>query len=37
MKSNGEKKPQCVLYSEVLASTSLKPSRLKRHFESKLD
>jgi len=35
MKSNGEEKPQCVLCSEVLASTSLKPSKLKRHLESK--
>src|SRR6218665_1006265 len=35
MKSNGEEKPQCVLCSEVLTSTSLKPSKLKRHFKSK--
>lgn len=35
IKSNGEEKPQCVLCSEVLASTSLKPSKLRRHFETK--
>ena len=35
IKSSGEDKPQCVLCSEVLASTSLKPSKLKRHLETK--
>ena len=35
IKSSGEDKPQCVLCSEVLASTSLKPSKLKRHLEAK--
>ena len=28
----GEEKPQCVLYCIVLASSALKPSKLKRHL-----
>ena len=28
-------KPQCVLCCEVLAETSLKPSKLKRHLQTK--
>ncbi|CAI9723041.1 finger BED domain-containing 5-like [Octopus vulgaris] len=33
--SGGEEKPQCVFCSEALATTSLTPSRLKRHLETK--
>ena len=33
IKSDGEEKLQCVLCCTVLASTSLKLSKLKRHFE----
>ena len=33
MKSVGEKKLQCILCCTMLASTSLKPSKLKRHLE----
>lgn len=33
--SDGLQKPQCVVCFEVLAHTSLKPSKLKRHLESK--
>ncbi|XP_037792066.1 protein FAM200B-like [Penaeus monodon] len=31
----GEPRPQCVICSEVLANESLKPSKLKRHLETK--
>ena len=34
-KSNVDEKPQCVLCSEVLASNSLKPSKLKKHLDLK--
>ena len=34
IKCDGEEKPQCVLCCTVLASTSLKPSKLKRHLET---
>ena len=30
-----EQKPQCVICSEVLATESMKPSKLKRHLETK--
>ena len=33
IKSNREEKPQCVLCSTVLASTTIKLSKLKRHLE----
>ncbi|XP_014780158.1 zinc finger BED domain-containing protein 5-like [Octopus bimaculoides] len=33
--AGGVEKPQCVLCSEVLAASLLKPSRLKRHLEMK--
>ncbi|XP_029639497.1 zinc finger BED domain-containing protein 5-like [Octopus sinensis] len=33
--SGEEEKPQCILCFEVLATTSLKPSMLKRHLETK--
>ena len=35
LKSNEEEKPLCVLFSEVLASTYLNPSKLKRHLKRK--
>lgn len=31
----GVTKPQCVLCCEILSNESLKPNKLKRHFESK--
>ena len=34
IKSDGEEKLYCVLRCTVLASTSLKPKKLKRHLES---
>ena len=34
IKSGGEEKPQCVLCNNVLASSSLKPCKLKRHLET---
>ena len=34
IKCDGEEKPQCALCCTVLASTSLKPSKLKRHLET---
>ena len=34
IKCDGEEKPQCVLCCTVLVSTSLKPSKLKRHLET---
>ena len=33
--SNGVEKPQCVLCSVVLSAESMKPSKLKRHLETK--
>nr|XP_005998765.1 PREDICTED: protein FAM200B-like [Latimeria chalumnae] len=33
--ANQDPKPQCVICSEVLANESLKPSKLKRHLETK--
>lgn len=33
--ANQDPKPQCVVCSEVLANESLKPSKLKRHLETK--
>ena len=33
--SNGTEKPQCVLCNVVLSAESLKPSKLKRHLETK--
>ncbi|XP_029634925.1 zinc finger BED domain-containing protein 5-like [Octopus sinensis] len=33
--AGGVEKPQCVLCFEVLAASSLKPSKLKRHLETK--
>ena len=32
---NGYKKPLCLICNELLAAESMKPSKLKRHFESK--
>ncbi|GFY36064.1 zinc finger BED domain-containing protein 5 [Trichonephila clavipes] len=31
---NGEEKPLCVIYSKILAADSMKPNKLKRHFET---
>ncbi|GFW08151.1 zinc finger MYM-type protein 6 [Trichonephila clavipes] len=31
---NGEEKPLCVICSKILASDSMKPNKLKRHFET---
>ncbi|GFV86953.1 protein FAM200B [Trichonephila clavipes] len=31
---NGEKKPLCVICSKILAADSMKPNKLKRHFET---
>ncbi|GFW76761.1 uncharacterized protein LOC103524116 [Trichonephila clavipes] len=31
---NGEEKPLCVICSEILAAASMKPNKLKRHFET---
>ncbi|KAK1346479.1 hypothetical protein QTO34_000335 [Cnephaeus nilssonii] len=31
----GIEKPQCVIYCEVLSAESMKPNKLKRHFDSK--
>ena len=33
--SNGIEKPQCVLCNAVLSAESMKPSKLKRHLETK--
>ena len=33
--SNGIEKPQCVLCNVVLSAGSMKPSKLKRHLETK--
>ncbi|CAH1107964.1 unnamed protein product, partial [Psylliodes chrysocephalus] len=33
--SSDEPSPQCVVFSEILSKNSMKPSLLKRHFESK--
>ena len=33
--AKGEPRPQCVICNEVLANESLKPSKLKRHLETK--
>ncbi len=35
IKSGGEEKPQCIFCSHVFSITSMKPSKLKRHQESK--
>uniref|UniRef100_A0A674N592 Uncharacterized protein n=1 Tax=Takifugu rubripes TaxID=31033 RepID=A0A674N592_TAKRU len=35
LEDKGGQKPQCVLCSEVLAHESMKPSKLKRHLETK--
>lgn len=35
LNSNGIEKPQCVLCKVVLSHESMKPSKLKRHFETK--
>ena len=32
--TGGEEKPQCILCHKVLASSSLKPCKLKRHLEA---
>ncbi|GFX63732.1 zinc finger BED domain-containing protein 5 [Trichonephila clavipes] len=31
---NGEEKPLCVICSKILAADSMKPNKLKRHFET---
>ncbi|GFV74642.1 zinc finger BED domain-containing protein 5 [Trichonephila clavipes] len=31
---NGEEKPLCVIFSKILAADSMKPNKLKRHFET---
>ncbi|GFX94657.1 zinc finger BED domain-containing protein 5 [Trichonephila clavipes] len=31
---NGEEKPLCVIWSKILAADSMKPNKLKRHFET---
>ncbi|GFU96701.1 SCAN domain-containing protein 3 [Trichonephila clavipes] len=31
---NGEEKPLCVICSNILAADSMKPNKLKRHFET---
>ncbi|GFT04644.1 DUF4371 domain-containing protein [Trichonephila clavipes] len=33
-KVNGEEKPLCVICSKILAADSMKPNKLKRHFET---
>ena len=33
--SEDEQKPQCVLCSEILSTESMKPAKLRRHFETK--
>ena len=35
IEDNRGQKPQCVLWSKVLAQESMKPSKLKRHLETK--
>ncbi|GFU69017.1 hypothetical protein TNCV_3785381 [Trichonephila clavipes] len=31
---NGDEKPLCVIWSKILAADSMKPNKLKRHFET---